>query len=74
MFQEIDEILSGKLTEEDEDAVLAELDDLIAEEQSEDADETALPDVPSHEIEGGSFNFFSCRIPGVGAYIFKSIQ
>jgi len=51
--QEIDSILSGALTEDDEDAVLAELDALVAleegdKEASVDEDlSKALPDVPT---------------------------
>ncbi len=55
--QEIDSILSGTLTEDDEDAVLAELDELVAlEEADRDEKEVApvdedltnkLPDVPT---------------------------
>lgn len=51
--QEIDSILSGTLTEDDEDAVLAELDELVALEEAEKdvvADEDVsnqLPDVPT---------------------------
>lgn len=55
--QEIDSILSGSLTEEDEDAVMAELDELVASEEAdkerdehvtmdEDLSEK-LPDVPT---------------------------
>lgn len=55
--QEIDSILSGALTEDDEDAVLAELDELVAlEEADKERDENVhvdedlseqLPDVPT---------------------------
>jgi len=51
--QEIDSILSGALTEDDEDAVLAELDELVALEEGEkeapvDEDiSNKLPDVPT---------------------------
>lgn len=54
--QEIDAILTGALTEEDEDTVLAELDKLLAEEQRdkiEYIDEDIgdqLPDVPEDDI------------------------
>jgi charged multivesicular body protein 6 len=54
--QEIDAILTGALTEEDEDTVLAELDELLAEEQRdkiEFIDEDIgdqLPDVPEDDI------------------------
>lgn len=52
--QEIDDILSGVLTKEDEDDVLAELDDLIEkeaevneiEDEEEDDISEKLPDVP----------------------------
>lgn len=51
--QEIDSILSGRLTEDDEDAVLSELNELIAMEEAdkeapmdEDLSEK-LPDVPT---------------------------
>lgn len=52
--QEIDSILSGTLTEDDEDAVLAELDELVAMEDAEKGETVVdedlsnqLPDVPT---------------------------
>lgn len=71
--QEIDSILSGALTEDDEDAVLAELDELVAMEEA-DKEEKAeapvdddlsdkLPDVPTdlpekrRKAEKGLLNF-----------------
>lgn len=54
--QELDEILSGRLTEEDENDILEELDNLVALDDAEKAKETAseehaiadqLPDVPT---------------------------
>lgn len=63
--REIDAVLSGTLTDEDEDAVLQELDDLIKEslpavpadkiqqgvEAEENEEELALPEVPQTEPE-----------------------
>ncbi|KAK0076103.1 hypothetical protein PV325_005857 [Microctonus aethiopoides] len=53
--QELDNLLSGVLTEEDEDEAEAELDALLAEEFKESAPEVptevSLPDVPEDEIE-----------------------
>jgi len=43
--REIDELLSGALTQEDEDDVLAELDKLMEDEEQK------LPDVPTTQIE-----------------------
>ncbi|XP_015929057.1 charged multivesicular body protein 6-A [Parasteatoda tepidariorum] len=58
--QEIDELLGGKLTEEDEDAVLDELESLIAEslptpptaddKQIPAEEELDLPDVPTEDL------------------------
>lgn len=49
--QEIDSILSGTLTDDDEDAVLAELDELVAlEDANKEApidEDLSLPDVPT---------------------------
>src|ERR1700744_231649 len=50
--QEIDSILRGALTEDDEDAVLAELDELVALEEGDkeaplEEDLSNLPDVPT---------------------------
>uniref|UniRef100_A0A6B2EAE6 Putative charged multivesicular body protein 6-a n=1 Tax=Phlebotomus kandelakii TaxID=1109342 RepID=A0A6B2EAE6_9DIPT len=53
--QELDEILSGRLTEEDESSILQELDDLVALDDAERAQESLpeedinekLPDVPT---------------------------
>lgn len=47
VFQEIDEILHGQLTDEDEDAALAELDALLAADVIPD-----LPEAPATEIKG----------------------
>lgn len=55
--REIDELLSGALTQEDEDAVLSELDEIMAEalpnvpkeENVLPEEEIALPDIPTHE-------------------------
>lgn len=54
LLQEIDEILSGGLTQEDEDAVLDELNDLLAQEQEENVNEKInnLPEVPTELVEG----------------------
>lgn len=53
--QELDNLLSGVLTEEDEDEAEAELDALLAEEFKETVPEVptevSLPDVPEDEIE-----------------------
>ncbi|XP_055687975.1 charged multivesicular body protein 6-A [Lutzomyia longipalpis] len=59
--QELDEILSGRLTEEDEDAILEELDNLVALDDAEKAKENIptaeedvselLPDVPTDTPE-----------------------
>lgn len=57
--REIDELLTGTLTQEDEDAVLEELNQILAEkepevvkeEEVEEAD-INLPDVPTHEPKG----------------------
>ncbi|KAF0313097.1 Charged multivesicular body protein 6 [Amphibalanus amphitrite] len=46
--KEIDDLLSGQLTSEDEDAVLAELDALVAAEDAER--EAKLPDVPAEPL------------------------
>ncbi|XP_050075546.1 charged multivesicular body protein 6 [Anopheles maculipalpis] len=53
--QEIDALLNGVLTEEDEDEVLAELEDLIGADQPkeaerEDGSDLRLPDVPDEEL------------------------
>jgi len=56
--QEIDELLSGQLTAEDEDAVLAELDELVAAEEEPPGEPAErlpepgerLPDVPQEEL------------------------
>ena len=46
--REIDALLSGQLSSEDEDEVLAELDQLVsAEEESENVTPQQLPDVPT---------------------------
>lgn len=57
--QEIDSLLSGVLTSEDEDAVLSELDSLIAESLPEvpsgdrmEDNLPELPEVPSEDIPG----------------------
>ncbi len=54
--REIDQMLSGQLTAEDEDAAMQELEDMLAEEEGEranaDLDVVALPDVPTDELEG----------------------
>ncbi|XP_064479861.1 charged multivesicular body protein 6-A-like [Ornithodoros turicata] len=47
--KEIDELLSGQLTAEDDDAVLAELDALVAEEEA--AAVANLPSVPAEKGE-----------------------
>lgn len=50
--REIDELLSGALSQDDEDAVLEELDELIKSSLPtvpQDVDEIQLPDVPSEE-------------------------
>lgn len=50
--QEIDELLSGSLTQEDEDAVLQELEDMtksVTENLPEVPTEEPLPEVPSGE-------------------------
>jgi len=53
--REIDELLSGALTQEDEDDVMAELDKLLEVEQQ-------LPDVPTTDIE---FETEDVRLPEV---------
>ena len=46
--QEIDALLSGQLSTEDEDEVLAELDQLVSSaEESENVTPQQLPDVPT---------------------------
>ncbi|XP_037074199.1 LOW QUALITY PROTEIN: charged multivesicular body protein 6-A-like [Pollicipes pollicipes] len=47
--QEIDELLSGQLTDEDEQAVLAELDELVAAELPAEPAQR-LPDVPAEPL------------------------
>lgn len=51
--RELDELLSGKLTDEDEEAVLSELESILNEDkvkaEEEEVEEIALPDVPSEE-------------------------
>lgn len=56
--QELDEILSGALSEQDEDDVLAELEQLVADDEAknklpqEERDiDVELPDVPDDELE-----------------------
>ncbi|XP_062550721.1 charged multivesicular body protein 6 [Armigeres subalbatus] len=50
--QEIDALLNGVLTEEDEEEVLAELEELVAgEEDGKENIDERLPDVPEHEPE-----------------------
>ncbi|KAL0272537.1 UNVERIFIED_CONTAM: hypothetical protein PYX00_005469 [Menopon gallinae] len=51
--KEIDEILSGGLTQEDEDAVLDELNEILAQEQEEELNENMekLPEVPTELAE-----------------------
>lgn len=70
--QEIDAILSGTLTEDDEDAVLAELDELVALEEADkeapvdDDLSDKLPDVPTdlpekrRKAEKGLLKFALC--------------
>ncbi|KAI4455900.1 charged multivesicular body protein [Holotrichia oblita] len=60
--QEIDSLLSGVLTSEDEDAVLSELDSLIAEslpevpsEDKMDVNLPELPEVPSEPMKGSLY-------------------
>lgn len=55
--QEIDAVLSGALTQQDEDDVMAELDRLVGEEESSSEkqgaagdSEIVLPEVPSDEL------------------------
>ena len=45
--QEIDSLLSGGLSQQDEDDVMAELDEILAEGQR---DNVNLPDVPVDEV------------------------
>ena len=45
--QEIDSLLSGGLSQQDEDDVMAELDEILAEGQG---DNVNLPDVPVDEV------------------------
>lgn len=56
--QEIDELISGALTEEDDASIQAELDSLIADSlpdvqvPKEDSAAVSLPDVPTDEPSG----------------------
>lgn len=59
--KEIDEMISGALTDQDEEDVLAELDSIIKEQTKEtepsttdDQDMEELPEVPSEEPEDGA--------------------
>lgn len=61
--REIDEVLMGALTEDDETEAQAELDVLLATEVEETAvadEEVSLPEVPEHEPEEkkSNFNYF----------------
>lgn len=47
--REIDELISGTLTQEDEDDVMAELDELIEAEREDVEKDVNLPTVPSEE-------------------------
>ena len=47
MQQEIDTLLSGGLSQEDEDDVMAELEEILAQGQG---DNVKLPDVPTDDI------------------------
>lgn len=52
--KEINDLLAGRLTEQDEDDVLRELDALVAEEEREKEKEESpeLPAVPTDELPG----------------------
>ncbi len=50
--KEIDELLSGQLTQEDEDDVLKELEDMVAAAGADDVKVSQLPEVPTDELPG----------------------
>ena len=49
--QEIDALISGQLTQEDEEDVLKELEDLVSDDNKE-AEDITLPEVPSEGKQG----------------------
>jgi len=50
--KEIDDLLSGQLTQEDEDDVLKELEDLVEAAAADDVKVSQLPEVPTDELPG----------------------
>ena len=61
--KEIDELLSGQLTQEDEDDVLRELDQLVEAEAEQQRElEAELPEVPTDELQGKVFYVVSSEV------------
>lgn len=60
VVQEIDDLLSGVLTSEDEDAVEREFDEMMSREaataEASGDNDISLPDVPSEELPGQCHN------------------
>ena len=59
--KEIDDLLSGQLTQEDEDDVLKELEDMVEAAAADDVKVSQLPEVPTDELPGEGLFLCSAR-------------
>jgi charged multivesicular body protein 6 len=75
--KEIDELLSGQLTQEDEDDVLKELEDMVAAAGADDVKVSQLPEVPTDELPGEVNFLHSCnshRSSAQNCFTFKFLK